>query len=897
MRQLSGTYIRKRRVRLGLTQLELGRALEVTANTVARWERGEQRVSNPERVDAALQTLGRALAGPRHGTIARGTVPEQTGASVTPSSVLPRHNLPAQLTGLVGRERDVTEVHHLLQNNRLVTLTGAGGIGKTRLAVQVAREHFADFADGAWFVDLAQIRDDGLVAQAVAVVLRVPERPGKSLVESLVDAIQGRRQLLILDNCEHVLDPAARLIDRLLRTSDDLRVLTTSREALSTAGERVWRVKPLPVPEAPTTVSPARLLKYESVRLFVDRATAAESDFALTVHNGAAVVEVCRRLDGIPLAIELAAACVTFLSPVQLLSLPRASSHPGAAGQRGVPIRHQTMTSAIEWSYQRLLDAERNLFTQLSVFVGGFSLGAAESVSSGPGVSAADVAGLLGRLVAKSLILAESGQEGAMRYRLLEPMRDFAQERLELCGESDAVHRKHAAFCLEVARQADQVASGAPLAGADKLLAREQHNMYSALRWFIAQGETESAQTVGVAVAEAWRLRGHFGQGRALLTELADLPGAGQATLARANLCFLGALLGYLQGDLSACRRHAEQCVVISRALGHGFGVARGLGRIAHDARAQGNFQEARACLQEGLEACVGPEHEGVAAGLSVHLALVARDENNYDEAGLLARTALDVAIARGFTRVAAHALLILGDAAAHRGETAEARRYLDKSVALWTKANDRWGQARAMLELGRVAIDSGEHTAAASVIAASLRIYGELADAWGRALALETSAALAARSAQPALALQFAEAAAQLRLKADLVRSPRDSGWLAERLRLAERALGSTRCTLARAKGRELTMEDAIELALRVDGVGRPAALTRRERDVAGLVALGWTDSRIALELVVGRRTVESHMSTIRSKLGFNSRAQVAVWAVEQGLRVAVAPAGASQP
>ena len=631
-RQLSGTYIRKRRARLGLTQLELGRALEVTANTVARWERGEQRVSNPERVDAALQALGRALAGPGHGIIARGTVPQQTGASVTPSSVLPRHNLPAQLTGLVGRERDVTEVHHLLQNNRFVTLTGAGGIGKTRLAVQVAREHFADFADGAWFVDLAQIRDDGLVAQAVAVVLRVPEQPGKSLVDSLVDAIRGRRQLLILDNCEHVLEPAARLIDRLLRTSDDLRVLTTSREALGIAGERAWRVKPLPVPEAPTTVSPAQLLKYESVRLFVDRATAAESDFALTVDNGAAVVEVSRRLDGIPLAIELAAACVTFLSPVQLLSLPGASSHPGAAGQRGVPIRHQTMTSAIEWSYQRLSDAERTLFTQLSVFVGGFSLGAAESVASGPGVCAADVAGLLGRLVAKSLVLAESGQEGAMRYRLLEPMRDFAKEWLELRGESDAVHRKHAAFCLEVARRADQVASGAPLAGADQLLAREQHNMYSALRWFIAQGETESVQTVGVAVAEAWRLRGHFGQGRALLTELAHLPGAGQATLARANLCFMAALLAYLQGDLSASRSHAEQCVVISRALGNSFGLARGLGRIAHRARAEGNFYEARACLQEGLEACVGPEHDGIAAGLSVHLALVAQDENNYEE-------------------------------------------------------------------------------------------------------------------------------------------------------------------------------------------------------------------------------------------------------------------------
>ena len=590
-RQLSGTYIRKRRVRLGLTQLELGRALEVTANTVARWERGEQRVSNPERVDAALQALGRALAGPRHGTIARGTVPEQTGASVTPSSVLPRHNLPAQLTGLVGRERDVTEVHHLLQNNRFVTLTGAGGIGKTRLAVQVAREHFADFADGAWFVDLAQIRDDGLVAQAVAVVLRVPEQPGKSLVDSLVDAIQGRRQLLILDNCEHVLDPAARLIDRLLRTSDDLRVLTTSREALSTAGERVWRVKPLPVPEAPTTVSPARLLKYESVRLFVDRATAAESDFALTVDNGAAVVEVCRRLDGIPLAIELAAACVTFLSPVQLLSLPGASSHPGAAGQRGVPIRHQTMTSAIEWSYQRLSDAERNLFTQLSVFVGGFSLGAAESVASGPGVSAADVAGLLGRLVAKSLVLAESGQEGAMRYRLLEPMRDFAKERLELRGESDAVHRKHAAFCLEVARQADQVGIRSTARGCRPTPGSRtaQHVLCAALVHRPGRDRicADGGRCRGRGLAVARTLRA-----RARLAHRACRPAWRRASDARTRQpVFPGVhCWAICKGDLSASRRHAEQCVVISRALGHGFGVARGLGRIAHGARAQGNF-------------------------------------------------------------------------------------------------------------------------------------------------------------------------------------------------------------------------------------------------------------------------------------------------------------------
>jgi ATP/maltotriose-dependent transcriptional regulator MalT len=210
------------------------------------------------------------------------------------------------------------------------------------------------------------------------------------------------------------------------------------------------------------------------------------------------------------------------------------------------------------------------------------------------------------------------------------------------------------------------------------------------------------------------------------------------------------------------------------------------------------------------------------------------------------------------------------GDAAAHQGETAEAKRYLDKSVALWTKANDRWGQARAMLDLGRVAIDSGEHTAAASVIAQSLTIYRELADAWGTALALETSAALAARTARPALALQLAEAAVELRQKADLVRSPRDSNWLAQRLRLSERALGSTGCAVARATGRELTMEDAIDLTLRVDGADRTPLLTRRERDVAGLIALGLTDSQIAQQLIVGGRTIESHRSTIRSKLGF---------------------------
>jgi DNA-binding CsgD family transcriptional regulator len=409
----------------------------------------------------------------------------------------------------------------------------------------------------------------------------------------------------------------------------------------------------------------------------------------------------------------------------------------------------------------------------------------------------------------------------------------------------------------------------------------------------VGGSQASGTSGVGVAVAEAWRLHGHFGQGRALLTELAVLPGAGQATLARANLCHMGALLAYLQGDLSASRSHAEKCVVISRALGNSFGLARGLGRMATVARAQGHFQEARASLQEGFEACIGPENEGVAANLSVQLALVARDENKYEEAGVLARTALKVATTRGFTRVAAHALLILGDAAAHLGETAEAKRYLDKSVALWTAASDRWGQARAMLELGRMAIDSGEHAAAACVITESLTIHRELADAWGTALALETSAALAVRTARPALALQLAEAAVELRRKADLPRSPRDSSWLAERLTVAERTLGPTRCTVARAKGRELTMEDAIDLALRVEGAGRSAVLTRRERDVAGLVALGWTDSQIARQLVVGRRTIESHMSTIRSKLGFNSRAQVAVWAVEKGLRIAAAPAG----
>src|SRR5215212_2875798 len=370
----------------------------------------------------------------------------------------PKNNLPFQLTSLVGRRREIAKVEDMITEARLLTLTGPGGSGKTRLALAVAAEVVAeveDYEDGAWLVELGSLSDPELVLQALASVLGVREAPGSPLLETLSDHLRSRSMLLVLDNCEHLVGACASLAEALLRSCANLSILATSREALGVTGESIFSVPPLSLPDPRRLPAPEGLTRYESTRLFIERARAAKHDFALTMGNAMAVSQVCYRLDGIPLAIELAAARTKVLSVEQISSRLDDSFRLLTGGGRPSLAHQRTLRTAMDWSHELLSSEERAMLRRLSVFAGGFTLEAAEAVGAGGGIEEGGVLDLLSSLVDKSLVLVTE-QDGETRYRLLETVRQYAAEKLEQAGEADGVRRRHAQYYLALAEEAER---------------------------------------------------------------------------------------------------------------------------------------------------------------------------------------------------------------------------------------------------------------------------------------------------------------------------------------------------------------------------------------------------------------------------------------------------------
>ena len=393
---------------------------------------------------------------------------------------LQRNNLPAQLSSFIGREAEIIEVKQLLAETRLLTLTGAGGCGKTRLALQVAADLLAEYPDGVWLVELAPASDADLVTQLTAKALRIPEQPRRALMETLVDRLRSKRLLLVLDNCEHLLDACAKLADALLKTCFNLRILATSREAIGVAGERVWQVPPLATPGPVAKISLESLCQFEAVRLFTERAVAVQPRFALTEATGPVVAKICSRLDGIPLAIELAAARTSALSVAQIAERLQDGFRLLSHGARTALPRHQTLQATMDWSYALLTEPEQLLFQRLAVFAGGFGLEAAENVCAGDRLQSDQILDLLTGLVEKSLALVHE-HHGQMRYRMLEPIRQYAQERLAQSGAAATVQGRHVQYFLRLAQQIEP-----------RLLGSEQQHGLDEL-------EAEHANLVGIA--------------------------------------------------------------------------------------------------------------------------------------------------------------------------------------------------------------------------------------------------------------------------------------------------------------------------------------------------------------------------------------------------------------
>jgi predicted ATPase/DNA-binding CsgD family transcriptional regulator len=807
----------------------------------------------------------------------------------------------------VGRERELDELRLLARDKRAVTLCGAGGIGKTRLVLRLLAALAPVFPDGAWFVELGDLRQPELVVSKVAATIGVAEEPGVPLLDTLADALRARRILLALDNCEHLVDACASLCQRLLASSPGLQVLATSRESLRVAAEAVWSVPPLALPSAGAPADGPHaedLTGYDAIALFAERAAAASPGFALGPGNIAAAVTICRALDGLPLAIELAAAWVRVLSVEQIAARLGDRFHLLTTRDRSAPPRQRTLRAAIDWSHDLLSAAEQVLLRRLSVFAG-WSLEMAELVCADAALPAGQILDLLAALADKSLVEVEPDQLGQTRYRMLETIRDYAAARLAAAGETMAVHRRLCDYTVELAEY--NMSIGMALVPASwqarvdvfRRFDAEAANAREVLSWCLAQGDAATGLRICTAIRPCWIVRGTFVEGAEwldsfLAADLSAVPASvhGPALVGRAQLA--------LASDPDRAEAWATNGLELSWAAGDQFWTATALNLLAETALHTGRVDEAVKRADEALANArqAGDQwNEGYALGTR---AAAAGQQGSLPEAEDLAAAALAVMREIDQRWGAARTQLGLGDLARLRGDAATARRQYLAALVVLREVQAGPEVARCLAGLGRVAMDQGELRPARAHLAESLQLSLAAGSRIGIARGLAAFAALAVREGSPGRAVQLTAAVTALRETAHLPPLPaaRTQRYLDGAAGLGADAVGglwADGLTLTGSAAAELALDDpgdpaAVATQARVQAQALPARpaeggpaggkLTAREREVVALIALGRTNKAIAEELFISPATAARHVANILGKLGFTSRSQIAAWA-----------------
>jgi predicted ATPase/class 3 adenylate cyclase len=647
------------------------------------------------------------------------------------------NNLPIALTSFIGREREMEEIKALLKKVRLVTLTGTGGCGKTRLALEVAMEVMEDFPDGVWLVELAPLKETELVVQTVASALGVKEEAQRPLLETLTDFLKPKKLLLVLDNCEHLVDACAQLVGRLLQVCPNLWVLATSREALRIVGEQIYRVPSLSVPNLTPLPSLEQLMQYESVRLFVDRARLVRPSFSVNDQNASAVAEICHRLDGIPLAIELAAALVRGLTVEQIVERLSDRFRLLTAGTRTALPRHQTLRAAIDWSYELLSRAERALFRRLSVFAGGWDLKGAEAVGTGKlpegdEVRTEEVWELMMRLIDKSLVVME-GEMG--RYQMLETLREYGRERLQEAGEAEETREKHLEFFLGLAERAEEELQGAQQREWLERLEREQDNFRVALSYGLER-EPEKALKLAAALWRFWDIHSNFTEGRSWL-ERALEKGMSAPASVRAKALNGAGVLALRQGDYETAQALLQESLAIRQALGDQLGIASSLNNLGNVAWVQGDYERAKALYEESLTIYRTLGNQcGVASSLT-NLGNIAWSRGDHEEARALYEESLTIFRKLGSQWGIASSLNSLGAVALVQGNYERAKMLLEESLAIYRDLGDQWGIAFSLNNLGNLALMQGDYERAKVLLEESLSIRRALRDQRGIAFTL----------------------------------------------------------------------------------------------------------------------------------------------------------------
>jgi predicted ATPase/DNA-binding CsgD family transcriptional regulator len=809
------------------------------------------------------------------------------------------HNLPQELTSFIGRTQELREIRRLLEANRIVTLTGAGGCGKTRLSLQVAVDAASDYLDGAWFVELATLTDPSLVAQAVASALGVREETGRSLTATLCDYLESMNLLLVLDNCEHLRTTCALLVSDLLSSCPGLRVLATSRERLEIEGEIVLTVPALRLPEPEKRLSVEDLANYEAIQLFVERARANTPRFGINEQNSLSIVQICRQLDGLPLAIELAAARVSVLAPAQIAARLNERFRLLGSGTSLAPSRHQTLIALLDWSYELLSEAERALLLWLSVFSGSFSLDAVGAVCDGV-IDEYELINLLAHLINKSLVVVID-YDGEVRYRLLETIRQYAWKKLTASGDVSmlsTLRDRHRDWYLAFAEQAQaKLTSGEQSKWLD-LLELEHDNLRSALEWSIRGNPyAESALRLSAALWRFWDMRGFISEGRSWLSDALAVHNDAPAQI-RAKALNAAGTLAAEQSDYGQATVLYEKALALRRQAGDTQGVAASLSNLGVMARKKGDFDEAERLYKESLEILRDLGNLGSIASVLDNLGLVKQYQGDYKQADQLYGEALKIFKQEDDKQGISMALNNRGKMAQYQGNYITAKALYYEAQALASDIGDKLGVVGILSNLGDVANCEGDYEQAERFYLESLDLCQHLGCTQETAECLEGLTTAILRY-QPERAARLLGAAETLHKRAGNSPLPPIKRLAHEHLAATLRSrLGEKAFTVAWLAGRAMAVDEVLafppdrtrkSLVERLDlgfpSPPYPAGLTRREVEVLRLLAVGMTDVEAAARLFLSRRTVHAHTTSIYSKLGVNTRGAAGRFAIDHNL------------
>jgi predicted ATPase/DNA-binding CsgD family transcriptional regulator/Tfp pilus assembly protein PilF len=833
-----------------------------------------------------------------------------------PATAILTGNLPAEPNSFIGRERDLADLVRLLDEVRALTLSGPGGIGKTRLAVRLAREVIsADGIDGdegpadvdeAWLVELADWR--GQTAQQVAITLGIREEQGIALAQTLAEALRSRRMLLILDTCEHQVSDCATLVQLLLARCPWLRIIATSREPLRVRGETVWRVPPLDLPPDPLDMTRgADLAAHEAVQLFAARAAEARPGFVITRENTVSVARLCRTLDGIPLGIELSAARVRALSIEQIADRLRDRFRLLNSGDRTAPLRQQTLRATVDWSFELLDEAEQMLLRRLAVF-SGWNLDMAEQVCSDEAIPADAVLGLLISLIDKSLVVLDGEAAGDARYRLLDTIREYAAERLEAAGEKDALSLRHRDCILALVEETvkGMFNRGEPPWPVRREVFRrgiaEYGNFRIALQTSLDSGDADEGLRLCIGLRNMWVPHGDAREAATWLDRFLVLPAcdAGEVSpQVRGRALAVRAEIAFDLQDYDTLVRCAQESLELSRASGDDFPVPTALRVIGQAAARAGRTGDAVAYIDQAVEAAEAAGNDWEAGLTMAARAAILLRQNKLKSAQRSYEAALEVLSDNNRWGVA-QVEYGMGALARERGDAETAVRHYRDAMEIFREL-DAWPEiAKCQAGIGWIAVTSGDLDQAQGSLAENLRLNRVCGQRLGIARGLEAFAALSAARQQPERAARLAGAAYQLRdaLGHGTGIGPR----VEEVLEFARGGLGASAAAALFAEGREMTVDDAIGFALgpNQDQPSLPAAeagepawtdparsahrgpgpLTPREHEIVRLIAKGLSNREIADELVISPATAARHVANILAKLGFTKRTQVASWA-----------------